>query len=644
MEEKREYFLEQVGEVALLQLYADGFENLPLKDRILAYWLYQSAISGRDISYDQNHRDFLKIRKILEEIVVHPQDIELSVYQKILAYTKQFWVHNGNYDFFTGQKFVPSFNFEELSGAANTALRNKAQLGAKDEKELIELLNNLNRTIFDKEYQPLKTNKSPKSGQDIITGSGNNYYFGVNLEEAETFKEKYALNSRLAKIDNKIIEQVYRAGSKNVNPGLYAEPLRKVIHNLQMAGDYASDSQKRAIAHLIEYFKTGEPEEFDKHSIAWLEDSPRTDAIIGFMEVYGDARGAKAEYEGMVNFVDEKSTEMLKYLASLASYFEKQAPWDGKYKKEKFDPPVANSVNLLVGVGGGGPIPYSGVNLPNAQDIREKHGSKNFLLHNVMQTRREADMGKSAAEFALNEEEKDLQKKYGQQMELLKVAMHEIIGHGSGKKNPNLKDDPSKYLREYYSTLEEARADLVALWNIFDKSLIELGLSPDQKIGEACYRNYVRSALVQLRRVEQGDILEEAHMQAIQLIVEYLRRKVKVVDVVEKDGKIYFWVNDIEKMRRGVGELLAELMRIKAEGDYPAIKRLVNEYGLKFNPTWRDQITQRARRINLPKYYAFVMPELELVKENDKIVDVKIIYPKDFAKQQLKFSGIANSI
>jgi len=640
VEEKREYFLEQAGEVALLQLYADGFEELSLKDKMSAYWLYQAAVSGRDISYDQNHRDFLKIRKILEKIVTHPQNIKPLVYQKVLDYTKQFWIHNGNYDFFTGQKFVPSFGFQELLEATRAASRNEACSEVRDEKELVERLTGLSRTIFDKEYQPLKTNKSPKLGEDIITGSGNNYYFGVNLEEVETFKEKYALNSRLAKIDNKIIEQVYRAGSKNVNPGLYAEPLRKVIHNLQIACDYASDSQKRALGHLVEYFKTGELEEFDKHSIAWLEDGPRADAIIGFIEVYGDARGAKAEYEGIVGFVDEKGTEMMKYLSSLASYFEKQAPWDGKYKKEKFDPPVANSVNLLVGVGGGGPIPYSGVNLPNAQDIREKYGSKNFLLHNVMKTRREADMGKSAAEFALNEEEKDLQKQYGQQMELLKVAMHEIIGHGSGRKNPNLKDDPSKYLKEYYSTLEEARADLVALWNIFDKSLIELGLSPDQRLGEACYRNYVRQALVQLRRVEQGDILEEAHMQAIQLIVEYLRRKVKVVDVVEKDGKIYFWVNDIEKMRRGVGELLSELMKIKAEGDYPAIKRLVDEYGLKFNPAWRDQIMQRARRINLPKYYAFVMPELELVKENDKIVDVKITYPKDFARQQLEFSGI----
>ncbi len=643
MTHQRDYFLEQVDQTVLAQLYVDGFEELNLKDKILAYWLCKAAVSGRDISYDQNHRHILAIRKILEEIITHPGNIEPSVYRKILLYVKQLWIHNGNYDFFTAQKFTPCFGFEELAGAAQLALGSGANPGVENREDLTWRLGQLRKTIFEREHEPLKTNKTPRPGKDMITDSANNYYAGVSLKEVENFKERYPLNSRLAKINGEIIEQVYKAGCKSVKPGLYAQQLKNVIDDLVMACGYADNQQKRALEHLIQYFKTGEPEEFEKYNIAWLEDSPLVDAIIGFIEVYGDARGVKGEYEGVVTLVDEEGTKMMRGLAGLASYFEKKAPCESKYKKENPTPSVANSTNLLVAVGGGGPISFSGVNLPNSQDIRETRGSKNLLLCNVMRIRRELEMDKSAQEFALTQEEKELQSKYGERAELLKVALHEVIGHGSGKKSSELTHDPSKYLRECYSTLEEARADLVALWNIFDESLTQLGLSPHRKLGEACYRNYVRQALVQLRRVEEGDTLEEAHMQAIQLIVEYLRRKVKAVDVVEKDGKIYFWVNDIEKMRRGVGELLSLLMAIKAEGDYAAIKRLVDEYGRKFNPRWRDQVKARARKISLPNYYAFVMPKLELVMEKDKTVDVKITYPRDFVSQQLEFSGMRTS-
>ena len=641
LEKQRKYLLEQVKDVALVQLYADGFKNLTPKERIFAYYLSQSAIAGDRILYDQNHRHAWEIKDILEEIITHPAGIDKGVYEKILTYTKLFWIHHGNYNCRTGRKFVPDCTYEEFLTAAKKAFKNGANFGVKSEKELCAKIRSLKKTIFDRDYEPFLVNKSPHPPDDIITGSANNLYFGVTLREAEMFPEKYPLNSRLAKINGKIVEQVYRAGGDGVPPGLYAAELKKVIYYLEKALPYTYEKQRETLRHLIRYFKTGDPKEFRRYNILWVQDDPPVDMINGFIEVYKDARGIKGAYEGIVYFRNEKETALMKKIAKLAPYFEKKAPWLDKYKKKKFKPPVANIVDILMETGDGGPISWGGINLPNAQDIRETYGSKSIVLQNITEGRRKVSSGLLIKEFAFTPEEVELQKEYGSEASRLLVALHEVIGHGSGKKSPKLKGDPSEYLKNYYSTLEEARADLMALWNIGDPKLKEVGVASNPaKLQEQAYRAYARADLLQLRVIPEGNKIEEDHMRATHLIVSYLRDKIKAVKVVKKNGKTYFVVTSIKKMREGVGELLAKLMRIKAEGDYQAIKRLVDKYGTYFDPALRDEVIARVKKLNLPNYTAFVMPKLIPIKDKSgKIIDVKITYPCDFVKEQLEFAG-----
>lgn len=636
--DKRKYLLEKVDKVAIVQLYADGFEHLSLNQKILAYYLYQAALAGRDITYDQIHRHGLQIRNLLEEIVTHSQGTDEKILEKITSHLKLFWAFNGNYGT-NSRKFVPEFSWEDLFLFSKIALSNGADLGVKDEEALKDELNELNRTIFDPDFEPLLANKSPKEGEDVITASGNNYYEGVTLTDLENSEEKYPLNSKVLKKDGKIIEQVYRAGTDSIPSGLYREQLNRVIDNLEKALPFAEEGQREALKNLIRYFKTGEPTDFDRYNISWVKDNPIVETINGFIETYNDARGAKGEFEGVVSFVDKETNQMMEDMATFAQYFEDKTPWHEKYKKTQINPPVANAVNLLLGIGGAGPISWLGVNLPNAQEIRETYGSKNLILTNVTNIRRKVEAGKTTKEFALTEEEIKLDQLYGEKAGLLHTAIHEILGHGSGRVSERLKSDPKEYLREYYSTLEEAKADLMALWHIFDEKLMQIA-KIDRKTGEALYRDYARMDLVRLRTVKKGHRLEKDHARARHMVVSYLRDKSKAIEATEKDGKVYLVVKDINKMRQGVGELLSLIMRIKAEGDYQEAKKLVEKYGIKINPKWRDQVIKRAEAISLPDHYALIMPSLSLVKDKDgNITDVEISYPQDFIKQQLEYSG-----
>ena len=638
METEKKYLLEKVGKVAIVQLYADGFEDLSLDNKILSFYLYQSAVSGRDVTYDQIHRQGLAIRNVLEEIITHPQGIDNPILEKITHYLKLFWVFNGNYGT-NNRKFIPEFGFEDLLYAVKIAYSHGASFGVKDQSDLGNMLSELKRTIFDSDFEPISANKSPGEGKDVITASANNYYEGVTLKDLESYEEKYPLNSKVVKKNGKIFELVYRAGTDKIQPGLYAENLKQVIDYLKKAITFAQSGQKKALESLIRYFETGEPADFEKYNIKWVKDNPTVETINGFIEVYNDARGAKGEYEGMVCFVDQKTNQVMKDIAHLAQYFENKAPWDDKYKKRNISAPVANAVTVLVGIGGEGPIPPLGINLPNAQHIRETYGSKNFILVNVSSLIHQLHAKKATKEFALTEEEIKLDRLWGEKADFLETALHEILGHGSGKVSDRLTKDPHEYLQEYYSTMEEAKADLMALWHIFDEKLMRLA-NIDAQCGEALYRFYARADLLRLRTVKTGDRLEKDHARAKHMIVSYLKDKTEAIDVVEKDGKVYLNVNDVQEMRRGVGELLSWIMQIKAEGDYPEAKKLVEQCGIKINPQWRDQVIERASAIDLPDHYAFVMPELEPVRDKDgKIRAVKISYPQDFTKQQLKYSG-----
>lgn len=639
-EKKRAYFLEQVGKTQIVQLYADGFEELSLNEKLLAYYLSQAALAGRDINFDQSHIYDLEIRELMEEVLLHSEGLPPELLKKITDYTKLIWASNSHYNASTGVKIVPQFSSDELMKAATNARKKGAHLEVKNEKELAEKLKRLEKHIFDAQFEPLLTNKAPGEGEDILTGSANNLYHNVTLAEVEKLNEQYPLNSRVAKIDGKIIEQVYRVGTDKIPAGLYTKELKDIITNLEKAIPYAGKHQQETLKHLIRYFGTGDPKDFRKYNISWVTDDPPIDTINGFIEVYLDARGAKGEYEGLVYFIDKKTTKMMRDLATVAQYFEDRMPWDDKYKKKGIQVPVANSISVLIGIGGTGPMPPIGINLPNPQDIREEYGSKSVLLTNVIKAAREATGARMAEEFGLTPEEIKLSKEYGGLASDVLVAIHEVQGHGSGKVSPELTAEPSVYLKEYYSTLEEARADLVALYHIWDEKLVELGVIPSLKVAEAAYHGYARNNLVQLRRIRKGDKVEQDHMRARHMIVTYLRKVTKAIETVEKNGKLYMKVVDMKKMREGIAELLAEVMRIKAEGDYQAAKKLIDTYGIKFNTEWRDQVLKRCEEINYPDYSAYVMPRLSLVKDDaGKIVDVVIHYDEDFQTQMLRYSG-----
>ena len=635
------YMLELVEDTAILQLYNDDFSQLKKNNRLLAYFLMQAALAGRNIYYDQNHCYALEIRDILEEIITHSDDIDPELINKIVDYTKLFWVNGSHYNDRTKLKFCPKFSFEEFQSAIIKAINNGAKiLSEKSNQTIDELMEKLHKVMFDTEYESLITNKSPDKEFDVITGSANNFYYGVNLSDLKNFKELYLLNSRLVKINGKIVEQVYRMGDEknNLSSGLYAEELSSVVKNLQKAIIYASEKQQKTLLALIEYFKKGDEELFNRYNISWLADNPEVDGILGFIEVYKDARGQKGAFEGIVYCNDHKMTDLMKTIADNAQYFEDNAPWNDEYKKKHVTIPGAHAISVIFGTGYGGPTIPLGINLPNSQVLREKYGSKSVILTNVLHSINSAIGEKIVDEFILDDA-KEIVREYQDIAEKLHVAMHEVLGHGSGKVNPELESDPSVYIKEYYSTIEEARADLTALYHIFDSKIIDLGLIPNQNVVYAAYWRYATSDLLSLRRIK-SDSIEDDHMRATHLIVTYLIEEVKAIEPLIKDGKIYFSIVNYEQMHNGVKNLLSELMRIKAEGDYQAAKNLINRYGIKFNTSWRDQIIQRSSAIGLPNYFAFAMPTLIPIEDaKGEIIDVKVTYDDSFKTQMLKYSG-----
>ncbi len=363
------------------------------------------------------------------------------------------------------------------------------------------------------------------------------------------------------------------------------------------------------------------------------------DAILGFIETYKDPRGQKGSYEGIVHFVDPRMTRLQKDLASLAQYFEDRAPWDETYKRKGFNIPIANAVNVLHAVGDSGPMPPSGVNLPNEEDIRERYGNKSVSLINVMDARNRASHHRVVEEFFLPED-RELQTKYGAMVDLLQTTMHEVLGHASGKVGNAIKGDPRELLREYYSALEEARAELIALYNFFDPKLVEIGALPSRDAAEAAYRDYVTNDLYLLRRVRHGDVLEDDHMRATHLIVSYLRDTAGAVVSVKRDGKTYFRVTDMAAMRKGVAELLKTLQRIKGEGDYGAARVLIERYAVRIDPALRDEVVSRSERAGIPSYVAYVMPDVVPIRDTaGEVRDARLAYASDFATQMLKYSG-----
>jgi dipeptidyl-peptidase-3 len=638
---ERRYLVEQAGGIALIQLYADGFEKLTPRERVLLYHLAEAGIAGDPIYYDQVSPYGLELKRLLEGIWTHPQGIPPGVLEKIRAYTKLFWVHHGNYDSDSARKFVPEFTPLEFRAAARQALKSGANLGVKSQRALDERLKRLERAIFDANYRPVLTAKNPPPGQDILTASASNLYERVTLADLERFKARYPLNSRVVKRTGRVLEEVWRAGTPDgkIPPGRYAAHIRRIIENLERAAAVAGPPQAEALRKLIRYYQTGEKADWYAYNIAWLRAASRVDAINGFIEQYLDPRSEKGAFESVVTFVDAERTRLMRALAENAQYFEDRMPWREEYKKKGITAPVADVVTVVSTAGEGGPLTAAGLNLPNEQDIREQHGSKSILLANVSDAFAAAVGERAAVEFSSTEEELLRARRHRAEARNLLVAMHEVLGHASGKVSEKLKDDPRAYLKEYYSALEEARADLVALWHFGDAKLEELGVTDREEVMKAAYDGEVRGALVLLHRYPQGQQIEEDHDRGSQMIIRYLMERHGAVEPVTRDGKIFLRVTDYAKFRAGAGELLAELMRIKAEGDYDAIKKLMDTYGVRLNPEWRDQVQERARRIGLPRRGAFISPLIEPVRDsNGNVVDARLRYTQDFAEVMLTYS------
>jgi dipeptidyl-peptidase III len=624
--------VERVDTTGFIQVEAKSFGALTPKQQALAYWLSQASIDIDPIIYDQLSRFGLRQKKVLEAVVSSKDKVDPAVYGRITDFMKLFWANKGNHSELTSQKFMPKFTADELKHA----------LEQGGHKELVPEVDVLNQSLFDPDFEPLITAKSPSGGKDIVQSSANNFYSGVTLADLKNFSERYRLNSRVVKEDGRIAEQVYRAGTPDgkVPPGLYAQYLKKANAALEKAKPYADPAQAKVIADLIRYYQTGEYKDWIQFGTDWVQNNEPVDFANGFIEIYRDARGAKGTSQSFVSITDQKVSSAIGKIAANAQYFEDRAPWDARYKKQGVKAPIANAVETTIETGDFH-VTTIGDNLPNEDEIHAKYGSKSFLYFGSSHALTEAAGFSAIDEFGASPEEIARNKKYDIEASDLMTEMHEVIGHGSGKLSPKLAHDAAFYLKEYFSTLEEARADLMALWNVFDPKLKELGLVSSDDVGRTMYDDAARQMLLQLRRIPKGDTIEEDHERDRQLIAKYIMDKTGSIAMETRNGKSYVQVKDYKKMRDGVGMLLAELMRIKAEGDYDAIKALIDQYGVHFDPKLRDQVLERYKKLNIPTYYAGI--NADLVAQFDaggNVTKVDIQYPRDIVKQQLGYSAV----
>jgi dipeptidyl-peptidase III len=634
----RTYLLERVDDAAIVQVYADGFSALSLREKILAWHLYQAAIAGRDIFYDQRYAHNLAMRDVLEAIVQHDRNVAPDTRAEIRRYTKLFWLSTGPYNNLTARKFVLACTPEAFAEAAHAAERDGAQFPLAGGDALDALLRRLRPMFFDPDFEPMVTCKTPPEGQDILRASANNLYVGVEMRDLDGVDERYPLNSRLVKRDGRLFEEVYRVG------GRYDKAIAAVVAHLERAIEHAPAATAAALGALVAFYRSGETVDRERYDVLWVQDKGApVDTINGFVEVYLDARSIKGAWEALVFYVNPEKTAQIAAIAENAQWFEERMPWDPQYRRERASGVTANAIDIVIETGESGPITPVGINLPNDQGIRERYGSKSVSLSNVTEAYDKSTLPEFRSEFSWSTEEFERAMKWSSFASELTTNLHEVIGHGSGKVAARLNGSPQAALKEQFSAIEESRADLVALYFIADRRLVELGLMAEDdraEIVRATYESFTRNALVQLRRVRQGTTIEEDHMRNRQLVVYWLMAHSSAIETRRRDGKTYYVMVDADAFREGVGRLLAEVQRIKAEGDYAAAKALVEGYGVHFDPALRDEVVARVDRLRLPSYSGFVMPRLEpVVDRTGAIVDVSISYPRDLTAQMLEYSA-----
>jgi len=636
--------VDRFSDIEILRYKVPGFEDLSLKQKKFIYYLSEAALSGRDIIYDQNYKYNLTVRSTLNNIVQNFNgDKSSKEWAQFIEYAKRVWFSNGIHHHYSTLKILPGFDRSYL-----TKLVEKIDKGFPliDGESIDGFLKRIIPIIFDPRIDAKRVNLNPED--DIISSSANNYYDGLSQDEVEKFYSNmknpndstpiwYGLNSRLVKEKDKVVEKTWRL------EGLYGDAIKQIIYWLQKAKEVAeNDAQREELEFLIDYYRTGDLKTWDKYNIAWVGNTEiDIDYINGFIEVYGDPKGIKASYESLVEINDFEATERMKTLSLNAQWFEDNAPIMDKHKRDKVKGITYNVVNVAMLGGDVSPSSPIGINLPNSNWIRANYGSKSVSLGNITAAYDQARSGGFVNEFALTDEEKNRAKKYGSFAGKMHTAMHEVLGHASGKLEKDV-GTPKETLKSYASTLEEGRADLFGLYYIMDPKLVQMNLVESDEVGKSEYDGYIRNGLMlQLRRLKRGEKIEQSHMRNRAYISRWVFEKGQPDNVIEKKiikGKTFFTINDYQALRELFGLLLKEVQRIKSQGDYKAAKDLVEGYGIDVDASLHEEVLNRSESLNIAPYAGFMNPKLDLVIDKDgSITDVQISYPDDFLDQMLHY-------
>ncbi len=641
-----QYADEKFADIQMLRYKVEGFDKLTLKQKKLIYYLQEAALYGRDIYFDQNGRYNLRIRKMLETVYTDWKgDRESKDFKAMAEYLKRVWFSSGIHHHYGSAKFKPEFTETFFRDALRSVDASKLPL--LQGQTVDQLCDEVFPVIFDPSIMKMRVNQ--KDGDDLLLTSAENFYGeGVTQVEAEKFYDNlrdkndpepvmYGLNSRLVKENGRLVEK------KWTTDGLYGSALTKIVYWLEKAIPVAdTEEQKEVIRKLIEYYKTGNLRTFDEYAIDWVKDTKGlVDFTNGFTEVYGDPLGLKGSWEAIVNFKNLEATARTEKLSKNAQWFEDNSPVDSRFKKEKCKGISAKVITAAILAGDLYPSTAIGINLPNSNWIRKEYGSKSVTIGNLTDAYNKAAHGNGfGAEFVIDKETLDLIDKYGDECDDLHTDLHECLGHGSGKLLPGVSDDS---LRAYGSTIEEGRADLFALYYLADPKMVELGLVPDAEAYKSNYYTYIMNGLMtQLVRIKPGDNIEEAHMRNRSFISHWAYeqgKSDKVIELVKKDGKTYVKINDYEALRGLFGKLLAEVQRIKSEGDFKSARNLVETYGVKVNPELHKEVLERYAKLNISPYKGFINPVYTAVKdEKGNITDVTISYDESYEDQMLRYS------
>lgn len=647
------YTDEQFADIQMLRYKVEGFENLSLKEKTYIYYLQEAALHGRDILFDQNGRYNLRIRRVLETLYLnYSGDRSGAFFQALSVYLKRVWFSSGIHHHYGCEKFVPDFTEADFRAAVKTIP--PQQFNLTDAQAVDNLLDELCPVIFNPDIMPMRVNQ--KDGEDLVATSACNYYgVGISQEDAEAFYAKQkdpenprpvmtGMNSRLVRTPQGTLEErVWKVG------GLYGPAIEKIVSNLLKARDYAdSSAQQKVIDLLVAFYRTGDLHIFDEYSIAWLQDTASlVDFTNCFTETYGDPLGMKASWEAYVNFKDIAATQRTEKLSTNAQWFEDHSPVDARFKKEKVRGVSAKVITAAILAGDLYPSTAIGINLPNSDWVRREHGSKSVTIGNITDAYNKASHGSGMdREFVIDDETRALISQYGDVCDDLHTDLHECLGHGSGKLLPTTDSDA---LRAYGSAIEEARADLFGLYYIADEKLVELGLTPNTEAYKSQYYTYMMNGLLtQMVRIKPGHVIEEAHMRNRALIARWAYEKGRsqnVVELIQKQGKTYVKINDYPALRRLFAELLAEIQRIKSEGDFEAARDLVENYGVKIDPVLHQEILQRYETLHLSPYKGFINPVYHAAfDENGQVTDVTVTYDETYDEQMLRYSRDYNNL